>query len=426
MEEIIRKIKNYAPSRPGIRFNTISGTTSIRDFFIAFSRVYILGIKNSQNSYINRIKKSLGVKYAYLSGSGRMGLYSILEALDIGVNDEVIIPAYTCVVVPNAILYKKAVPIYVDINLEDFNIDAAKIESAITKDTKAIYAQHTFGLPCNIEKIRRLAQKYNLYIIEDAAHSFGGSVGNKKIGTLGDIAFFSTDHTKFISTYLGGIITTDSKTLAKKIENINKNIENLSFKNRLKIVISFLLENIFFSPYLLWIGNTIYKLFYKAGVIFGFSDELMVDKPQEYPYPCNLGSFQSEVGINQIKNIEKNTSDRFEIIKILNNLLGLYNYNYLKKNNLALLRYSFMVKDRQAFEERFSKYFDLQIWFTSVTHMRNKNYEKVMYKMGSCPNAEFAAKHVVNFPTHSKISKKIIYQEVKKNSDWIKSTIINK
>ena len=151
-----------------------------------------------------------------------MALYSILEALDIGEGDEIILPAFTCVVVPNALIYKSVVPKYVDISVRDFNMDVTKIEAMITEKTKAIYAQHTFGIPCNLRKIKEIADKYGLLIIEDAAHALGSMYEGYNIGTWSNATFYSSDHSKVISTYLGGIATTNDDKTAHKIKNIHQ------------------------------------------------------------------------------------------------------------------------------------------------------------------------------------------------------------
>lgn len=137
-----------------------------------------------------------------------MSLYVILEALGIGSKDEIILPAFTCVVVPNAMIYHGIKPVYVDIEPDTYNIDVSKIKEKITPQTKAIYAQHTFGIPCNMDCIARIAKDHGLIVIEDCAHALGASLNGRKVGSLGHVAYFSTDHSKVISTSTGGMITT--------------------------------------------------------------------------------------------------------------------------------------------------------------------------------------------------------------------------
>ena len=121
---------------------------------------------------------------------GRVALYAILKSIGIGQGDEVILPGFTCVVVPNAITYLGAKPVYIDIASVTFNIDPSKIEEKITEKTRAIIAQHTFGIPAEMDIIMEMAKKYNLYVIEDSCHAIGSKYKGKEIGTFGDASFF--------------------------------------------------------------------------------------------------------------------------------------------------------------------------------------------------------------------------------------------
>ena len=141
------------------RFNIFSGTTNFKDWIFSFK----LWIKHNYTNdeeiikfYEKRFAQAVSSKHAISFGSGRMALYSILEALDIGEGDEIILPAFTCVVVPNALIYKSVVPKYVDISVRDFNMDVTKIEAMITEKTKAIYAQHTFVSLAICGKLKKL------------------------------------------------------------------------------------------------------------------------------------------------------------------------------------------------------------------------------------------------------------------------------
>ena len=96
----------------------------------------------------------------FLYWKGRVALYALLQAMNVGEGDEVILPAFTCVVVPNAILYLKARPVYVDIDPKTYNIDVEKIEAAITPKTKVLISQNTFGFSSNVEKICEIARQH--------------------------------------------------------------------------------------------------------------------------------------------------------------------------------------------------------------------------------------------------------------------------
>ncbi len=136
--------------------------------------------------YLKRINSC--IKYFF---KGRVALYAILKAMEIQSGDEVILPGFTRVVVPNAIIYLNGRPVYVDIDKKTYNIDVTKIEEKIKYRTKAIVAQHTFGIPAEMDKISEIAKKYNLYVIEDACHAIGSKYKGKEVGPFSDAAFFS-------------------------------------------------------------------------------------------------------------------------------------------------------------------------------------------------------------------------------------------
>jgi len=151
-----------------------------------------------------RMEEYLGVKHAIGIGNGTDALVIALEALGIGRGDEVITSPFTFFATAEAISIVGAVPVFVDVKLEDFNIDENKIEKAITSKTKA-----------NMDKINEIAKKNNLYVVEDACQAIGAKYKDKMIGSLSDIACFSFFPTKNLGTYGdGGLITTNDDNLA--------------------------------------------------------------------------------------------------------------------------------------------------------------------------------------------------------------------
>jgi perosamine synthetase len=167
-----------------------------------------------------KISQHIGVKFAKATSSGTAALHLALLSLGIKQGDEVIIPSYVCQSVLNVVNYIRARPVLVDIQ-EDFlnkghNISTETIKPEITKKTKAIIIPHMFGVPSNLNPILKL----DLPIIEDCAQSLGAEYNGKKVGSLGDIGIFSFYATKIISTGQGGMIVTNSKKLADKINDL--------------------------------------------------------------------------------------------------------------------------------------------------------------------------------------------------------------
>jgi perosamine synthetase len=157
------------------------------------------------------------VSNAISTSSGTTALHLALLSLDIGKGDEVIVPSLTFIATANAVKYTGATPIFVDITPETWTIDPSKMEAAITPNTKAIIPVHLYGHPADMDPILKIAKKYKLFVIEDAAEAHGAKYKDKIIGSLGDLATFSFYGNKIITTGEGGMIVTNNNKIAKKI-----------------------------------------------------------------------------------------------------------------------------------------------------------------------------------------------------------------
>jgi perosamine synthetase len=198
----------------------------------AYEKNLVMEVLNTPNlslgpkltEFENDVAKYIGTKYAIAVNSGTSALHLCIKALNINEGDEVITTPFSFVASANCILYERAVPVFVDIDPTTFNIDVSKIEEKITSKTKALLPVHVFGQPCEMDKIKAIAQKYNLAIIEDACEAIGGELliqngasqpDYKKVGTLGECGVFAFYPNKQITTGEGGIIVTDNESITK-------------------------------------------------------------------------------------------------------------------------------------------------------------------------------------------------------------------
>ncbi len=428
MVSLTEKLIRFLPDVPRKRYTIFAGTNTFREWSQMARAWFSVGSPDETpdmiGDYEHQFAKYCGVKHGISFGAGRMALYAILEALNIRAGDEIIIPAFTCVVVPNAILYRGARPIYVDIEPRFFNIDISKVEAAITPRTKALYAQHTFGVPCDVEALRDIGRRHTLPVIKDAAHALGAVYQDRPVGSLTEIAFFSTDHSKVINTHLGGMVVTNNDALAVRLRKIQTEAQPLDQKTTRRLIRSFLIEYFLFLPTIFWIGRKMHALLARLGFLFFFADELKTTKPTAYPYPCQLSSAQAKLGLSQLAGLQKNLEHRRQIANWLEQKLKWNGMSPDEMNQSTWLRYSFLVKDQTSFEVCFEKYFDLGIWFTSVVSGRIKDLQEVGYQLGSCPVAEYIVKHIVNFPTHLRIPLKTIQKEMDRNWSLIDHEIL--
>jgi len=155
----------------------------------------------------------VGTKFAAVTSNGTTALSTALEALGLQPGDEVITTPFTFIASANTITMIGAVPIFVDVKFDTYNINPDIIEEAITKKTRAIMPVHIFGMPCEMDPIMEIAEKHDLFVIEDACQAHGATVHKKMVGSIGHVGTFSFYATKNMMTGEGGMITTNDKDL---------------------------------------------------------------------------------------------------------------------------------------------------------------------------------------------------------------------
>ena len=195
-----------------------------REMQEAFERVYekswyIRGVECEK--FEKDFADYCGAKYCIGVGNGLDSLMLALKAYGIGNGDEVIVPANTFIATALAVTYTGARPVFVDPDINTFNIDPEKIEEKINEKTKAIIPVHLYGQPCRMDEIMSIAKKHGLYVVEDCAQAHGAKYKGKKVGTFGDAAGFSFYPGKNLGALgdAGAAITNDSK-VAKKIADL--------------------------------------------------------------------------------------------------------------------------------------------------------------------------------------------------------------
>lgn len=404
MKKIIKLLKDTFMRKRFYLRDYFCQTNTLKECWVMLK--YVLTFKRFKYDtaiydYEKKAAKVMGAKYAYSYASGRQSLYAILKALNIGEGDEIIVQSFTCVAVSRAIIYTGSKPIYCDIDSSTFNMDYSKISSLITEKTKAIVVQHTFGNIADIEKIKDIislafrnakvisatetmkylefnveAEKRKIYIIEDFAHAVG--CGKLK----GDVGFYSSDHTKMISTSTGGMAFTNDEDIRRNLELDCYKYPFLSNTRIFQIAFTFIVETIITHPKVYWLLRPLRILLDKTRIFFFFRDENKLEKPKNYP--LRLSNLQSVIGISQLENLEEQIEKRKRFTK-----------EFIYPN--CLLRtvwiQSYKV-DRELWPINTIK---IGTWFDSPI-FGCKDLSTVHYEEGSCPVAEDVCKKIVNLP----------------------------
>lgn len=398
---------------------SLSPNTQIDDVFLSLKSLFAVNSWQKGKS-IPQLSAWFQQKYninkAYLFNSGRSALYCILKSLKIGRGDEVIVQGFTCIAVPDPIIWCKAIPVYVDID-DSLNLDPELLEQSITKKTKAIIVQHTFGIPADIIKIKKIAQKYNLVLIEDCAHALGAVHNGIALGKFGDIAFFSFGRDKIVSSVFGGAAFFNLRgnrkpQLIKARDSFDKIYEDLPqvsyfwiFQQLLHPLLFFIimpLYNWYLGKIILWLVlklNLLSKPIYKS--------ELNSEKPEIFP--ALLPNALACLALNQLQKLDKFNSIRKNIAAVYYSKLTKYKRISLpvRKVGSVYLRFNILLKDRDKLFVYFKKHkILLGTWYSAVIDPKGADLEKVYYRKGTLPESEKKAILSINLPTYPTLSDK--------------------
>lgn len=359
-----------------------------------------------------KISQYFKLRACYAFDSGRSALYFALKALDVKPGDEIILQAYTCMVVVNAVNWTGAKPVFADID-NDFNMSATDLEKKITGKTKVLIIQHTFGLAADIDKLLAIAKKHNLKVIEDCAHSFGTSYNGRLSGTFGDIGMLSFGADKVISSVRGGALLTNDAGLAKKIETYQSALPKPKLTKTLQHLMHlpiFYLGKKFYGFYagkLLLAGakklNLINKVIYK---------EEKKGEPVSF-YPAKFANALATILLKQLSDVDAVNSHRKKIAEfydsnISNPLIELpWAKEKISDGNSIYLRYPILVDNpKKLLAYAKARRIILGNWYDAVIAPADIDSSKTGYVAGSCPNAERLAARSVNLPTNRHIDAK--------------------
>lgn len=377
------------------------------DALLAIKHIFWPFSYNRGNSTIILEKwfgKYFSSKYTTAFTSGRGALFSVLKGLNITKGDEVIMQAFTCAAVVQAILSTGATPIYADI-LDTYTLDPEDIERLITKKTKAIIIQHTFGIPAELDKILLTAKKYKIYVIEDNAHSIGNLYKGKKLGTFGVASIFSFGRDKAFSSTSGGMSITNDKDLGEKIEKLasNKKYPNKywTFQQLLHPIVFYFLILPFYN---LFLGKVLLVLFQRLHLLSIPVDTTCttISENDVKKLPSVLASLM----LKQLESLEKSNEKRKQIVLTYEKKLAPLTMHV---STQPLLRYPLYVANPKQILRSFKRNgIYLGNWYSNTIDPSGVSLKKLQYTLGSCPNAEKIAQHIINLPTYASLSQKDI------------------
>jgi perosamine synthetase len=340
----------------------------------------------------------LGVKKAFGFMGGRAALYNIVKALGLSRGDEVILPGLTCQVVVNAFEYNHVKCVHADIERETFNMDVKKFSQKVTSKTKAVLLQHTFGIPArDTLAIVSLAKKLGLIVIEDVAHGLGGKLNQKKLGTFGDVAFFSSERTKIINTIHGGFAACSDEAISTRLEEISRKAQ-VPDMNRIENLLNTLLHCYYTKVHEDRMNLTnMAQRKYGQSLIPQMTDAEF-NGQFEQMYTLKMPGAVGELALNQLKKFESFIPLRQQAALkwhkwALNNGYGVANPG--KDSDCTWLRYPVIVpehkkKDTSWIEKELGM--EPGVWFQTPCHPQIR-------KINDIPVGWDVANTIINLPT---------------------------
>lgn len=367
----------------------------------------------SSVAYKKALANILQNEHIYLYWKGRVALFALLKSMGIGPDDEVILPGFTCVVVPNAIKYLGATPVYVDVLKEPMNPGLVAYEKAITSKTRAIITQNTFGLSFKVDEIAALAKSKGIYSIEDCTHGFGGTFKGKPNGSLCDAAFFSSQWNKPFSTGIGGFASVNNKDLIPLIEQVNNELIKPSTKDKLVLSALLFARDHVLTESNYWRMRSLYRFLSKHNLVIGSSQgEELTGTQIPDQYFKNISEVQTKKGNTSLEQFAALMERRKQNALLYTDFLAKHTkYHVLPKlhNDHCFLKYPVLVNNRPQFEEyAFNEKIELGDWFCTPLYPVKGNYNPWDLDESDIPVALELSKQIVNFPTETKNPQKVI------------------
>lgn len=402
-------------------FTAASPNTQIDDVFVALKTLFTpwsWGSKKSITKFETELKRYLNVESVNTVDSGRSALMQTLLTLKeiSGEKNEIIMPSFTCVVVPNAVAWAGFKPIYLDTNSSDTNADYNLIKNLINENTAAIIAQHTFGKRIDIDLIKNILKELDredIKIIEDFAHLIQSPINLK-----GDFGFMTFGIEKVFSAVRGGAVITNNSSYAKLIEDRINALPGFPARK----TISCLLNPIFWSIALplhsvrigrFSIGAAMRSVWRKMGLL-----GILVEKSENFAikpdwFPAKMSGALSHLGLNQLRKLDKYNSHRTKIANIYYNHLAEFTDDTAFNENRVYLRFPIILKDKSFYNKVWSDArkngIILGNWFSIPLYgglVNDETYKKLSFDKNNFPKTVSLCERVLNLPTSINVSEK--------------------
>jgi dTDP-4-amino-4,6-dideoxygalactose transaminase len=341
------------------------------------------------------LKDYFGVKQVFLVSSGKAAfalILSALQSLSPG-KKQVLIPAYTCFSVPSAIVKAGLEVSLCDINDETLDFDYELLEEAVNENTLCVVPNHLFGIPSDVNRIKGICERKGVYVVEDAAQAMGSKYKEKPLGTIGDVGFFSLGRGKNVTCGSGGIILTNSDTIAQEIEKTYILLDKPQLRETLVEFLNVTALAIFIRPFLYWFPSGL--PFLKLGETLFYKD-----------FPIKrLSGMKAGILHKWKKQLEESNDIRKKNAEYFRKLLCL---NMHADLSIPFLRMPLIVDNRKMRDNIYSlaQKKGMGISFMYPTSIDDIEEIHALFEGKAFPHASDIANRILTLPTHQLLSER--------------------
>lgn len=331
--------------------------------------------------------------------------------------DEVLIQAFTCVAVPEAVLSVGATPRYVDVEPGSPNMNPADLASKITRATRAIVVQHSFGLPADVSRISEIARASGVPLIEDCAHTVSSRVNGLQVGSFGAAAFYSYDASKPIFVGIGGSARCNEPDLTSALKRDYDRYREPSSMQQLEIAAMVLAHKLAYSPTTYWTVRKLFRALVAAHLIRGNYNEVGGKSAPSADFTHRMGRLQARQLRRAIGRISEQSAHRRLIASEYRSRIrasGVHHIPIPEGVDPVFGRYPLIVDRKAAIIEgaRDAKVEVADFYATPIHPLKGPDLRRVNYEPGSCPEAELLSGRIVSLPTGPQVTPKQVEKAI--------------
>lgn len=329
---------------------------------------------------------------------------AILRGLGVKPGDDVLIQAFTCIAVPEAVISIGARPRYVDVEAGTPNMDPADLARKIRDETRAVVIQHSFGLPADVVNLGSVAREAGIPMVEDCAHTIASSVNGQPVGSFGAGAFYSYEASKPVFVGIGGSAISNDTALTDALSSSYADYAEPSQATQLQLAAMFLAHRIVYRPSTYWTVRGIFRAMVSAGVIKGNYNEVAETTGPSDDFTRRMGSRQARMLAKALLRLEDQTRHRRWVADEYRSRIrasGVTHPALSPGADPVFGRYPMLVEDKKRWIERAQKAkVELADFYATPVHpLKGEALLSVGYRPGSCPNAEWVSERIVSLPT---------------------------